>query len=284
MPYHLARYARTKGLGHLYWEMSADRFVPGARWAIVTDLRSRGELTELDELINQEILLERARKLGVEATDGEVEDKFTERKSPFTEEEFQRQLKENGVTVDDRLRTSNPRIYAAGDVASPYKFTHAADAQARLAIQNALFLGRKRASALVIPWCTYTDPEIAHVGLYEAEAHERGLQVEVHTVELRDVDRARLDGETEGYVRVFAQRGSGRILGATIVARHAGEMIGELSLAMTAGVPLSTLSRTIHPYPTQAEAIKRAGDLHLRGQLTPRVLGLLRRWLRWLRR
>jgi pyruvate/2-oxoglutarate dehydrogenase complex dihydrolipoamide dehydrogenase (E3) component len=184
-----------------------------------------------------------------------------------------------GVEVDDRLRTTNRRIYAAGDVCSAFKFTHAADAMARIVIQNALFFGRKKASALVIPWTTYTDPEIAHVGLNAREARERADDVTTITVPLAEIDRAVLDGDAEGFARVHAERRSGRILGATLVAAHAGEMIGEMSLAMTAGLGLGTLSGTIHPYPTQSEAWKRAGDAWNRTRLTPRVRGVFQRFL-----
>jgi pyruvate/2-oxoglutarate dehydrogenase complex dihydrolipoamide dehydrogenase (E3) component len=184
-----------------------------------------------------------------------------------------------GVEVDDRLRTANRRIYAAGDVCSAFKFTHAADAMARIVIQNALFLGRKRASSLVIPWCTYTDPEVAHVGLYEREARERGLDVTTITVPLAEMDRAVLDGDADGFARVHAHRRSGRILGATLVAGHAGEMIGEMALAITAGLSLGKIAGTIHPYPTQAEVWKRVGDAWNRARLTPRVRGLLARVL-----
>src|SRR4029077_2908628 len=137
-----------------------------------------------------------------------------------------------GVIVDDRLRTSNRRVFAAGDVCSRFKFTHAADAMARIVVQNALFFGRKRASALVIPWCTYTDPEVAHVGLYEAEARAQGIDVQTFTEPMAHVDRAVLDGDTDGFVKVHVRAGSDRILGATVVARHAGEMISELTLAV----------------------------------------------------
>ncbi|RUL88026.1 mercuric reductase [Tautonia sociabilis] len=188
-----------------------------------------------------------------------------------------------GVTVDDRLRTTNPRIYAAGDICSQYKFTHVADAMARIAIQNALFLGRAKASALTIPWCTYTDPEIAHVGLYEHEARERGIPVRTFAQKLAKVDRAVLDGESEGFVKVHVREGSDRILGATVVARHAGEMISELTLAMAGGLGLKALGRTIHPYPTQAEAIKRVADAYSRTRLTPFVKALFERWLAWVR-
>jgi pyruvate/2-oxoglutarate dehydrogenase complex dihydrolipoamide dehydrogenase (E3) component len=188
-----------------------------------------------------------------------------------------------GVTVDDRLRTTNPRIFAAGDICSRFKFTHAADAMARIAIQNALFLGRAKASALTIPWCTYTDPEIAHVGLYEAEAQKQGIPARTFVQELWDVDRAVLDGETAGFVKVHVRAGTDRILGATIVARHAGEMISELTLAMVGGLGLKDLSRTIHPYPTQAEAMRKLGDAYNRTRLTPFVKGLFERWLAWTR-
>ncbi len=188
-----------------------------------------------------------------------------------------------GVTVDDRLRTSNPRVFAAGDVCSRFQFTHAADAMARVAIQNALFFGRAKASALVIPWCTYTDPEVARVGLSEEEAKAGGVEIDVFTQELAEVDRAVLDGETEGFVKVLTKKGTDRIVGATVVARHAGEMISELTLAMTAGLGLATLARTIHPYPTQAEAIKRVADAYNRTRLTPFVKRLMGRWFAWLR-
>jgi pyruvate/2-oxoglutarate dehydrogenase complex dihydrolipoamide dehydrogenase (E3) component len=188
-----------------------------------------------------------------------------------------------GVVVDDRLRTTNRRIYAAGDVCSRFKFTHAADAMARLVIRNALFLGRQKASALTIPWCTYTDPEVAHVGLYEEEARERGFAVQSFLQELAHVDRAVLDGETAGFVKVHVKAGTERILGATVVARHAGEMISELSLAMGNRLGLGALARTIHPYPTQTEALKKVGDAYYRTRLTPLVKWLFGKWLTWTR-
>jgi len=189
----------------------------------------------------------------------------------------------SGVKVGERLRTTNSRVYAAGDICSVYKFTHAADAMARIVLHNALFFGRKKVGALVIPWCTYTDPEVAHVGLYEKEAQERGLDVVTLTVPLEETDRAVLDGEGEGFARVHADKKSGRILGATLVAAHAGEMIAEMSLAITAGLSLATVGKTIHPYPTQAEVWKRLADGWNRSRLTPRVRGLFARFLGWRR-
>jgi pyruvate/2-oxoglutarate dehydrogenase complex dihydrolipoamide dehydrogenase (E3) component len=176
-----------------------------------------------------------------------------------------------GVRVNDRLQTTNRRVWAVGDVATRSKFTHTADALARIAIQNSLFFGRAKASHLVIPWCTYTSPEIGHVGLYEPEAKERGFAVETLTIALQDVDRAVLDGQEEGFLRLLVQNGKDRILGATIVAEHAGDMLGELSLAVTAGVGLSQIADTIHAYPTQAEVVKKAADTWRRGKLTPAV-------------
>lgn len=187
-----------------------------------------------------------------------------------------------GIGVDDYLRTSNRRVYAAGDVCSRFQFTHAADAMARIVIQNALFFGRKKVSALAIPWCTYTDPEIAHVGLSETEAKARGAAVQTFTVALDGVDRAILDGETDGFARVHVCP-KGRILGATIVARHAGEMIGEMVLAMNAGLGLGSIAATILPYPTQAEVWKRIGDAYSRTRLTPQLKRVLAGLLKWRR-
>jgi pyruvate/2-oxoglutarate dehydrogenase complex dihydrolipoamide dehydrogenase (E3) component len=189
----------------------------------------------------------------------------------------------NGVTVNDCLRTTNPRVYAAGDICSQHKFTHTADAMARMVIANALFMAKQKISQLVIPWCTYTDPEVAHVGIYEKETKEQRSDMLTLTIPLSDVDRALLDGETEGFVRIHLQKGSDKILGATIVARHAGEMMNELSLAMTAHLGLSVIGKTIHPYPTQAEAIKKAADAYNRMRITPFVKKLLVAWLKWQR-
>jgi pyruvate/2-oxoglutarate dehydrogenase complex dihydrolipoamide dehydrogenase (E3) component len=178
-----------------------------------------------------------------------------------------------GVEVDDNLRTSNKSIFACGDVASRFQFTHIADAQARIVIQNALFFGRAKASALTIPWCTYTTPEIAHVGMYAKDAHEKGLEVDTLTIHMADVDRAILDGADEGFLRVHVEKGSkeGKILGATLVAEHAGDMIGELCLAVTQGIGLAKIASVIHPYPTQGEVVKKAADTWRRGKLTPTV-------------
>jgi pyruvate/2-oxoglutarate dehydrogenase complex dihydrolipoamide dehydrogenase (E3) component len=188
-----------------------------------------------------------------------------------------------GVKVNAHLQTTNPRIYAAGDICSKYKFTHAADAMAQIVIQNALFphpfgLGRASVENLIMPWATFTEPEIAHVGLYEKDAKEKGLEVETYTFKLDEVDRAILDGEDEGFARVHIQKGTDKVLGATIVAAHAGDMIGEFSVLMKAGAGAGTLAATIHPYPTQAEVNKRVINLWRKAHFAERTKKILR-WL-----
>ncbi len=185
-----------------------------------------------------------------------------------------------GVFVNDYLQTTNPRIYAAGDICMDWKFTHAADAAARIVIKNTLFspfgLGRSKLSNLVMPWVTYTDPEIAHVGLYEREAEAKGIETNTIKIPFSTVDRALTDGETEGFVKILHKKGSDQILGATIVARHAGEMISEITLAIATKQGLNALAGVIHPYPTQADAIKKAADAYRRTLLTPRTKSLLK--------
>jgi pyruvate/2-oxoglutarate dehydrogenase complex dihydrolipoamide dehydrogenase (E3) component len=193
------------------------------------------------------------------------------------------QYDKKGVKVNTGLQTTNRHIYAAGDICFPYKFTHTADATARVLIQNALFFGRSRTNALTIPWCTYTDPEVAHVGLYPHEAEEKGIAVDIITVEMNSVDRAILEGDDDGFLDVYVKKGADKILGATMVCRHAGDMISEITVAMAAGAGLGAIARTIHPYPTQAEAIKKAGDAYNRTRLTPRVQKIFKTLLKWRR-
>ena len=186
------------------------------------------------------------------------------------------EVNSNGaVRVDDFLRTTTPRVYACGDVCLPWKFTHAADAAARIVVQNALFaagpLGRRRLSALRMAWCTFTDPEVAHAGLSEGAARDRGIDVETFTQPLASLDRAMTDSATDGFVKLHTRRGTGKIVGATVVAPRAGELISEVSVAMAAGVRLGALAQVIHPYPTYAEGIRKCGDAYNRGRLTSRV-------------
>lgn len=188
-----------------------------------------------------------------------------------------------GVVVSDRLQTTNPNVYAAGDICMRYKFTHAADAAAKLVIQNALFPGRGKVSALTIPWCTYTEPEIAHVGLYEKDAQKSGIEVETFVKHFHDVDRAIIDGDEEGFVKIHVKKGSDKIVGATIVASHAGEMLNEITLAMVGNLSVKALANVIHPYPTQADAVKKAASEVYRKLLSPFVKNLLKTWLSWTR-
>jgi pyruvate/2-oxoglutarate dehydrogenase complex dihydrolipoamide dehydrogenase (E3) component len=174
-----------------------------------------------------------------------------------------------GISTDDFLQTTNPRIYAAGDACLEHKFTHTAEASARVAVNNALSLGHRRLSALTIPWCTYTDPEIAHVGLYVREARDQDIPVRTFTIPMHSVPRAIADGEEVGFVKIHVKERTDRILGATIVARHAGEMINEITLAMVARIGLRTLARVIHAYPTQADAIRKAADAYVNSMTKP---------------
>lgn len=189
-----------------------------------------------------------------------------------------------GVQVNAKLQTTNKRIFACGDVCSAYQFTHAADFMARIVIQNALFHGRKKVDDLIIPWATYTEPELAHVGLTPEGAKKADIQCDSHTVAMDTVDRAILDGETEGFVRIHTKKGTDKIIGATVVAAHAGDLIGEITLAMQNRVGLGGIANAIHPYPTQAEAVRRVGDAYNRTKLTPTIKTLFEKWLAWQRR
>ena len=191
--------------------------------------------------------------------------------------------KSRRVRVDRALRTTNRRIYAAGDVASKMAFTHAADAMARVVLRNALFPGSANGRDLVMPWCTYTEPEVAHVGIDPKEAASRD-DVTTVRVDLAEVDRAILDEEPEGIVKVHLAAGGDRILGATIVASHAGEMIAQVVLAMEAGLGLARLGGIVRPYPTVSEAFRRLADRHRRERLTPRTRRLVAGWFALRRR
>lgn len=192
---------------------------------------------------------------------------------------------ERAVTTDDTLVTTNPNVYASGDVAQKFQFTHMADATSRIVLRNALFPGPKqKLSDLVVPWCTYTDPQIAHVGLNEKSAQEQHVAIQTFVKHFDDVDRPRTDGETEGFVKIHVKKGTDKIVGATIVASEAGEMINEITTAMVGGMGLKKLATVIHPYPVQAEAIKKIADEYNRTRLTPLVKWAFKSWMAWLRR
>lgn len=182
-----------------------------------------------------------------------------------------------GIQVNDRLQTTNPDIYGVGDVASKYQFTHMADFMARLVIKNALFFGRDKVSDLLVPWATYTDPEVAHVGLYEHDLKQQNTPYTTVIREFAHVDRAIVDGEEEGFVKIHVGKKKGEILGATIVGSHAGDMISEISVAIQSSMTLGSLASVIHPYPTAAEAIRQCGDAYNRQRLTPTVKAVFHR-------
>ncbi len=188
-----------------------------------------------------------------------------------------------GVIVDDNLRTTNKNIYAAGDCCLMWKFTHSADMAAQIVVQNALFMGRKKWSNIIMPWCTYTSPEIAHVGMYDKDAEKTGIAIDTFKFALDENDRALLDSESDGFVKISVQKGTDKIVGATIVAHHAGEMISMITMAMNNGLGLSKLGNFIYPYPTQADAIKRVATQYNKTKLTPLVAKLLKGWLGYTR-
>ena len=187
----------------------------------------------------------------------------------------------NGIRINDFLQMSNPAIYGAGDVCLEHKFAHIEGASAHFVTQNALFFGRQRLSELTVPWCTYTDPEIAHVGMYVKEAREKNIAGKTITVPMHEVDRAIIDGEDEGFVKIHVKEGTDRILGATVVASHAGEMISDISLAIAAGIGLRRLARASHPYPTQAAAIKLAATTCCRANRSRSLAWCSRKWMKW---
>lgn len=165
---------------------------------------------------------------------------------------------DEGVKVDDFLRTANENIYAAGDVCMSHKFTNVAWVSARIALSNAFESRHARSSEMMIPWCTYCEPEIAHVGLQVRVARQKSIPVKTYTVMMQDVDRAITDGQDNGFVKIHVRDGTDRILGATIVATRASELINEMSAVITAGLGMRDLLRVIHTYPAQSEAIRLA--------------------------
>ena len=189
------------------------------------------------------------------------------------------------VDTNEFLQTKFPNIYAAGDVAGPYQFTHTAAHQAWYAAVNALFdpFRKFRADYTVIPWATFVEPEAARVGLNELEAKERGVAYEVSVYGIDDLDRAIADGEAHGFVKVLTVPGKDRILGVTIVGEHAGELIAEYVLAMRHGIGLNKILGTIHIYPTMAEANKYAAGVWKKAHAPQRLLRWVERFHAWRR-
>jgi len=184
-----------------------------------------------------------------------------------------------GVAVNDHLQTTNPKIYAAGDICSPYQFTHSADAMAKIVLQNALFFGRKKVSDLIMPWATYTSPEVAHVGMSAQQAAEKGDEVIIMTAQMSDIDRAILEEETAGFARAYVDRRTGHILGATMTSSHAGESISQMTLAITSKLKMGAVGDTIHPYPIQAEIWKRLANEYRKQSFTPRIAKIFKIFL-----
>jgi pyruvate/2-oxoglutarate dehydrogenase complex dihydrolipoamide dehydrogenase (E3) component len=181
---------------------------------------------------------------------------------------------ERSVKVNEYLQTLQPHIYAAGDITNRLKFTHTADFTARVVVRNILmpfqFL-RQKVDWSVVPWCTYTDPEVAHVGLGEKATKQQNVEYDLFVVPLEDVDRAVVESEEAGFAKILTSRGSDKILGVTIVAPHAGDLLHEFVLAMKAGIGLGTIASIIHAYPTFAELARKAGDKYNKTRLTPRA-------------
>ncbi|WFB34732.1 mercuric reductase [Kiritimatiellota bacterium B12222] len=190
---------------------------------------------------------------------------------------------DKGVQVNEYLQTTHKNIYAAGDVCTDKQFTHAADFMARNVIQNALFFGRSKMSSLLIPWSTYCEPELAQVGITSQQAHIQNIEIDTFIQEFEHVDRALLEGEGEGFVKVHVKKGSDRILGVTIVGKDAGDLISFYTLAMNNKIGLKKLAGSIYPYPSRAEIVRKTGDAYNRTRLTPKVKAMMEKFLAWRR-
>ncbi|MBI2083315.1 MAG: mercuric reductase [Deltaproteobacteria bacterium] len=186
-----------------------------------------------------------------------------------------------GIEVDEYLQTSAKHIFACGDVVGPYQFTHTADFQARLILRNALFPGRSKINYRVVPWCTFTDPEVARVGFNEREAKEKGIPYDLYSYSFNDLDRAVCDREEGGFIKILTEKGSGQLLGITIVGSHAGDLLHELALAMHQRIGLKKIASMIHVYPTLAEISKRIADTYQRSHMTPRLKQWLATYFKW---
>lgn len=233
---------------------------------VVARVESEGTARELDA---EALLVATGRKPNVEGLDLHAAGVEHDRK---------------GVKVDSTLTTSQRHIFACGDIAGPYQFTHTADYQARIVVRNILFPWLKaRADYTWVPWVTYTDPEVGHVGLSEEDAHEKDIPYSIFRFDWKELDRAITDSEEQGFVKVLTAPGKDKILGATVVGAHGGDVLQELVLAAKHGIGLGDISGTIHPYPTLAQSVQRVSDLQQRSRLTKRVARTFRWLYRWRR-
>ena len=189
---------------------------------------------------------------------------------------------QNGlIAVDNKLRTTNPRVLAAGDVCSLLKYTHNADAHARIVVQNALFAPTATTTNLIIPHCTYTNPEVSSVGKTSQELQAEKISYDVYRVELGDLDRSQTEGDKKGFVEVLTNKGGDKILGATILARDAGEQITPICIAMANSLGLKEIGKATIPYPTRGEYVKRLADTYNRTRITPAANRLIKTWFRF---
>jgi pyruvate/2-oxoglutarate dehydrogenase complex dihydrolipoamide dehydrogenase (E3) component len=180
------------------------------------------------------------------------------------------------IVLEEGLTTTNPRVYVVGDVAGGHQFTHVAEHHAGIVLRQAIFKLKWARPSTVVPWCTFTDPELARVGLCETEARKTGVAHRVYTFPFADIDRARAEGETEGMAKLVTKP-NGKLLGAGIVGPHAGELIAECVLALNHGMRASALSASIHTYPTLSQINRRAADMRLKEGLTPNSKAWIRR-------
>jgi len=186
-----------------------------------------------------------------------------------------------GIPIDPYLRTNQKHIYACGDVSGPFQFTHTADYQARIILRNALFPGKSKARYKVVPWSTFTDPEVARVGINESEAKKKNIPYDAYQFPLADLDRAICDREEEGFIKLLTKKDSDQILGVTLMASHGGDLLAEFILAMQKKLGLKTLANMIHVYPTMSEVAKRIAGVYQSSRLTPRTKTWLKKFFRW---
>jgi len=259
--------ARAAGLVQSSLEKKGVTFHTGAavesvnRSGATSSISAGGQTIEVDEVLAAIGRQANFRNLGLENTSVKTHDR--------------------GITVDEYFRTTADNIYAIGDVSAKYQFTNYADAQARAVIQNALFPGNKKTDPQILPMCTYTDPEIAHIGLTAAEADQKGIAYDNYTYDFGELDRARTEDDEIGYAEVLTQKGSDKIIGATIIGVDAGDQIAPISVMMSNKLGLGSLSNTLFCYPSRSEYLKRLSDNYNRTRLTPTVANWMKRWLKW---